>query len=105
MILLNQFVYRKNYLEKNNTYQICEATMKWNMEEKWLKFLADAKDIDQKPCLIQLCEYVFAIPVHYANVGKGYGSEAMSNKTMRIRICHSSPLCKCGKRIWIRSHV
>ncbi|GBM02729.1 hypothetical protein AVEN_145220-1 [Araneus ventricosus] len=52
-------VYLKDY---------CEATLKLSMEEKWLKCFADTKDIDQKPCLIKLREYAFAIPIHNANV-------------------------------------
>ncbi|GBM76201.1 hypothetical protein AVEN_55039-1 [Araneus ventricosus] len=50
----NQFVYLKDYLEKDNAKQNCEATMKLRMEEKWLKSFADTKYIDQKSCLIKL---------------------------------------------------
>ncbi|GBN93602.1 hypothetical protein AVEN_72272-1 [Araneus ventricosus] len=35
-----------DYLEKNNTNQKCEATMKLSTEKKWLKYLADTKYID-----------------------------------------------------------
>ncbi|GBL76186.1 Jerky [Araneus ventricosus] len=38
------------------------------MQEKWLKFFADTKYIDEKSCLKKLSEYVFAIPAHNANV-------------------------------------
>ncbi|GBM16909.1 hypothetical protein AVEN_267305-1 [Araneus ventricosus] len=67
-ILFNQFIYLKDYLKKNNANRNCEATMKLSTEEKWLKFFIDTQYIDQKSCLIKLCEYVFAIQAHNANV-------------------------------------
>ena len=66
-ILFNQLVYLKDYLEKNNTNQNCESSM-FRIEEKWLKFFADTKPIDQKLLLMKLCEYVLAFPAHNANV-------------------------------------
>ncbi|GBN70493.1 hypothetical protein AVEN_266797-1 [Araneus ventricosus] len=70
-ILFNQFVYLKDYLVENNTNQNCEATMKLNMEDK--RPFADTKYIE---------------------------SEVLSNEAMQIRICHSTPQCKCGENIF-----
>ena len=105
--LFNQFVYLKDYLEKNNTNQNCETTMKLSMEEKWLKFFADTKYIHQKSCLIKLCEYVFAIPAHNANVERIFSlmSTQWSDERNRlsvetieaILICHYNYKMTCAQ--------
>ncbi|GBM77413.1 hypothetical protein AVEN_65449-1 [Araneus ventricosus] len=41
-ILFSQFVYLNDYLEKIDTNQNYEATVKLSMEEKWLKFSTDS---------------------------------------------------------------
>ncbi|GBM77521.1 hypothetical protein AVEN_55647-1 [Araneus ventricosus] len=66
--LFNQFLYLKEYLEKNDTHQNCGATMNLSMEDKWLKPFADRKYIDEKSCPIKLGKNAFTIRAHNANV-------------------------------------
>ncbi|GBL93434.1 hypothetical protein AVEN_188749-1 [Araneus ventricosus] len=96
-ILVNQFVYLKDYLEKNNINQNCEATMKLSVEEKWLKFFADTKHIDQKSCPTKLCEYEFAIPAHNANVERIFSlmSTQWSDERNRLSVETTEAILIC----------
>lgn len=60
----DQFVYLKDYMEKNNV----ESDTDTSMQDKWLQFFAKTKHIEQKSGLLKFCEYIFSIPAHNANV-------------------------------------
>ncbi|GBM21400.1 hypothetical protein AVEN_264833-1 [Araneus ventricosus] len=60
--------------------------MKLSLEDKWLKFFADTEYVDQKSCLIELCEYVFAIPAHNASAERIFSLMSIQRSDERDRL-------------------
>ncbi|GBN65869.1 hypothetical protein AVEN_66345-1 [Araneus ventricosus] len=86
-------VYLKDYLEKNNTNQNFDATMKLSMEEKWLQIQSI---LIQRSRLVKLHERAFAVQTHNANVERIFPlvstqcSDERSNSSVNeaVLICH-----------------
>jgi hypothetical protein len=59
------FVCLKTFVSINLGTEECEST---NMQDKWLKFFQTVNHLEQYSELLKICEYIFSVPAHNANV-------------------------------------
>jgi hypothetical protein len=63
--VFGQFVCLKTFVSTNLGAEECGST---NMQGKWRKFLQTVNHLEQYSELLKICEYMFSVPAHNANV-------------------------------------
>lgn len=95
-LLFDQFTYLKEFIE----LELCKNGDRWNSkscQEKWTFFLRQCKCADQYSQLLHLCEFIFSVPGHNANVERIFSlmNVQWTDERNRLHVATVEAIMKC----------